>query len=615
MFGLAYAGADLATRFQFVIMAVLGAALVSFFAGSTVAWDPAVLEQSWTTDADTPFWVVFAIFFPAVTGFTQGVSMLGDLKNPARSLPVGTFLAVGLSTIVYVAAMFALAASVPLGQLVGDYDSMKRVAVVPWLVDAGVLSATLSSALASFLGAPRVLQALASDRLFERLTFFAAGHGPTGNPRRAVVLTGIIALALGDLNAIAALVSMFFLVSFGLLNYATYVEAVGASPSFRPRFRFFDARASLAGTGRCGLVMLMVDPMSSAVALGVLGALYHYLRWTSVPTRWHDSRRAYRFKRVKDGLRDIAAEPENPTDWQPHILVFTEAPDRRERVLRVAEWVAGGSGMITAVQLVRGDGASRSVQQECKLAKDQLAAELERQSIDASPLVVAAPDLRVGATTLLLAWGVGPIRSNTVLLNWYDSHNPAEEQDLSRWYTRLLQRAARMDPHVVVLDADDDDWGVLHQVRPDERRIDVWWFGGDSSRLALLFAYLMTRSDEWEEATIRLLAPAPGNSEQKVEASLRRRLDELRIEAAVEVVGAEEGDAMYTRSNDASFVLLPLRLEGMSARHPTGGSVNELFQTLPVVAMVAAAGDVELTADADESPPTPPEADQTANDG
>ena len=114
LFALAYAGADLATRFQFVIMTVLGAALVSFFAGSRIAWDPAILEQSWTSDADTPFWMVFAIFFPAVTGFTQGVSMSGDLKNPARSLPVGTFLAVGLSTIVYVAAMFALAASVPL---------------------------------------------------------------------------------------------------------------------------------------------------------------------------------------------------------------------------------------------------------------------------------------------------------------------------------------------------------------------------------------------------------------------------------------------------------------------------------------------------------------------
>ena len=171
--------------------------------------------------------------------------MSGDLKDPARSLPLGTFLAVGLSTIVYVIAMFALAASVPLQGLASDFDSMRRIAAAPWLIDAGVLSATLSSALASFLGAPRILQALASDGLFDRLTFFAAGHGPTGNPRRGVVLTAIISvvtIGLGDLNTIAALVSMFFLVSYGLLNYATYVEAVGDSPSFRPRFRFFHAR-------------------------------------------------------------------------------------------------------------------------------------------------------------------------------------------------------------------------------------------------------------------------------------------------------------------------------------------------------------------------------------
>ena len=248
LFALAYAGADLATRFQFVIMAILGSALVSFFAGAHASWDPGLLEQSWSaTDGKPSFWVIFAIFFPAVTGFTQGVSMSGDLKNPARSLPLGTFLAVGLSTIVYVVAMFALAASVPLQDLATDFDSMRHIAVAPWLIDAGVLSATLSSALASFLGAPRILQALASDRLFDRLTFFATGHGPTGNPRRGVVLTAIIALAtisLGDLDTIAALVSMFFLVSYGLLNYATYVEAVGDSPSFRPRFRFFHAAAT-----------------------------------------------------------------------------------------------------------------------------------------------------------------------------------------------------------------------------------------------------------------------------------------------------------------------------------------------------------------------------------
>ena len=425
LFALAYSGAVLATRFQFVIMFILGGALVSFFAGAETSFSSAVLMQSWEgADQGLPFWTIFAILFPAVTGFTQGVSMSGDLKNPARSLPTGTFLAVGLSTLVYVAALFALAGTLSSAELSGDYDSLKRVAVVPWLVDLGVLSATLSSALASFLGAPRILQALAFDRLFRPLTHFAAGGGPAQNPCRGVVVTGIIALAtiaVGDLNAIAALVSMFFLVSCGLLNYTTFVEAAGASPSFRPRFRFFHARASLAGTALCGFVMLMIDPMASAVALGIFGVLYHYARRTAGDVPRHDSRRAYRFKRVKNWLRALSADPESPTDWQPHILVFTEHPGRRTRLLQAAGWITGGSGILTAVQLIEGDGASAAVRKACDDAEAELRDELHEQGLDAYPLVVAAPDLRVGATTLLQSWGVGPIQSNTVLLNWYDS--------------------------------------------------------------------------------------------------------------------------------------------------------------------------------------------------
>ena len=280
LFGLAYAGSDLATRFQLVIMACLAAALGSFFAGSVGHWEPGRLDAGWVApEASDVFWPVFAVFFPAVTGFTQGVSMSGDLADPARSLPRGTFLAVGVSTVVYALAMIALAGALSLETLASDYDSLRRVAAVPGLVDAGVLAATLSSALASYLGAPRILQALARDRLFPVLTPFAEGSGASSNPRRGVVLTfgiALVAIALGDLNAIAALVSMAFLISYGLLNYATYVEAQGASPSFRPRFRFFHARVSLAGTILCGLVMVRLDPAATAVALALLAALYQY---------------------------------------------------------------------------------------------------------------------------------------------------------------------------------------------------------------------------------------------------------------------------------------------------------------------------------------------------
>ena len=362
-------------------------------------------------------------------------------------------------------------------------------------------------------------------------------------------------------------------------------------------------RASLAGTALCGFVMLMIDPLASAVALGILGALYHYLRRTAAPATWHDSRRAYRFRRVKDGLRDLSVDPEGPTDWQPHVLVFTETAERRERLLKVASWVTGGAGILTAVRLLEGDGASPTVRKRVKAAEFELRDELGEQAVDAFPLVVAAPDLRIGATTLLQAWGVGPIRSNTVLLNWYDSRASSEQPTLSLWYARLLQRAARLGQHVVVLDADETDWQTLRNSGTSGRRIDVWWFGGDSSRLALLFAYLMTRTDDWDDATVRVVAPSPTDATLKTESSLQRRLEELRIDADVHMVTSEDGPAMYAQSTDAAFVLLPLRLEGMNTLHPSGGPVHELFDMLPVVAMVAASGDVKLTPDDDTASP------------
>ena len=157
---------------------------------------------------------------------------------------------------------------------------MRTISPFAWLIDAGVIAATLSSALASFLGAPRILQSLAADRVFPVLNPFAAGHGPSLNPRRGVLLTGGLALAtisLGRLNVIAPVVSMFFLISYGLLNYATYYEARAASPSFRPRFRYFDKRLSLLGTLLCVGAMLAINAVAGLVAIVILVLIHQYL--------------------------------------------------------------------------------------------------------------------------------------------------------------------------------------------------------------------------------------------------------------------------------------------------------------------------------------------------
>jgi amino acid transporter len=601
---LAYLGADLATRFQYGVMAILAAALASAFVGALRVFDADMLAQNWTV-ADSPggFWVLFAIFFPAVTGFTQGVNMSGDLENPARSIPLGTFVAVGLSTVVYAAVIVLLGAALPASELAINNAALKQTAAISWLVDGGVLAATLSSALASFLGAPRILQALAADRIFPRLAFFAVGHGEAANPRRAVVLTGAIAFVTifsGSLNAIAGVVSMFFLISYGLLNYATYVEATAASPSFRPRFRFFHARASLAGTLLCAGVMLAIDPVTGVVAAALIAAVYQYVNRTAVPVRWRDSRSAYRFHRVKARLREIASEPEGQSDWQPHVLVFTHGLERRVRVLRFASWITGGSGLVTAASLVEGEGTSERTRRRCEEVEAELRDEIDEQNLDIYALSVGASDLRAAMATLMQAWGVGPIRSNTVLLNWIAFDEGDMSVTAQLWYGRMVAGAVRLKNHVIVLDTDEPAWVSLAEISPGARRIDVWWFEDESSRLMLLLAHLMTRTEEWEDATIRILAPASAEAAERTRVALEKRLDEIRIDAVIEVVPDPEIEDVIQHSQDAALVYIPLRIEGMRLIDAFGWGIAPVLARLPIVALVAAAQDVQLTEGSDE---------------
>ncbi len=602
LFLFAWLGVDWATRLQYGVMAVLAAALVSFFAGGVMHWNGAMLARNWAAPAAAPnFWVLFAIFFPAVTGFTQGVSLSGDLKDPGKSITIGTFTAVGVSTVVYVAAAVVFAAASPGEALIHDYEVMRHVARVDWLIDAGVIAATLSSAIASFLGAPRILQSISQDRVFPFLLPFAQGAGPAGNPRRGVLLSAGIAFAtvgLGNLNVIAPVVSMFFLISYGLLNYATFYEARAASPSFRPRFRWFDARLSLLGAVGCLAAMFAIDPAASAVAIAVLFAIYQYLRRTAGPARWADSRRSYHFQRAREHLFAVGAEPEHPRDWRPRLLVFSKDPRRRERLLRFSTWIEGGSGLTTAVRILEGEGEHmRQLRAETEA---ELQADIAEHDLKVFALVVAAPEFFTGAQILMQSFGVGPIRANTVLLNWLEQL-PQTEDSPGEWrYGRYLRASIRLGCNVVVLDAKDDEWAAIEALLPEDRTIDVWWWGDATGRLMLLLAYLMTRTEEWSEAKIRVLAPTLKKDSERVLENLKKTLEEVRITAEPEVVTEISADGVVDRSINAALVFLPLRLRGNQPTDPFGGRLEELFSRLPVVAAVLAAEDIALDVEPEE---------------
>jgi amino acid transporter len=603
LFALAWFGSDWATRFQYGIMVILALALASFVLGAVGAFDGDVLAESWTPAGELSFWALFALFFPAVTGFTQGVSMSGDLRDPGKSLPLGTFAAVGLSMIVYLGCAWLMAGAMPGSELVSGYDAMTRIAAVPVLISVGIFAATFSSALASFLGAPRILQALASDRLFGFLQPFAKGEGASGNPRRAILLCfgiAVATVAVGDLNVVAPVVSMFFLISYGLLNYATYYEARSSSPAFRPRFRWYHSRISLLGCLACAGTMIAIDATAGAVAIAVLFAIYQYLRRSGGNARWTDASRSALFQRVRTSLLEMNETVEHDRDWRPVTLAFSDDPARRKRIVRFASWIEGGSGITTAVRAIEGEGPLARA--ACAEAEAELRAELQARGLEAFARVVAMRDLESGFPVLLQAAGLGAIRPNIALFNWFDREETAEDVPAMRSFGAFLRTALRHGCNVAVLAARNEAIESLVEKGDGERVLDVWWRRDDaSSRLALLLAYLMGRGAPWEGARLRLLVPrVAGTPDEQLLAELRAELEAVRIRAEPVVVADAAWATVATQSTGTAlaFVTLRVRTEGLC--DTDGELLPGSLEGLPPLVFVQAAQDIDLEAQPDE---------------
>ncbi|GAB6146986.1 Na-K-Cl cotransporter [Desulfocicer niacini] len=602
LFLLAWMGADWATRFQYGVMAFLTLALMSFYIGGAMHWDAGLLAQNWGSQKSSfGFWMLFAIFFPAVTGFTQGVSMSGDLKDPLKSLPLGTFMAVGISICVYFTVAVLMAGALPGEILRNDYGSMKQASAWGFFIDAGVIAATLSSAMASFLGAPRILQSLSSDKIFPILNRFAKGFGPTNNPRRGVLFSLVIALgtiALGQLDLIARIVSMFFLISYGLLNYATYFEANSASPSFRPRFRYYHKWISLAGFLACLGVMLAIDFMTGLIAIAIITAIYQYLKQTSGPARWADGQRSYHLKKIRENLLAAQEDLEHPRDWRPCVLAMTRETQARKQLLTLGAWFEGGSGFTASLTVLEGRGVRMG--REWLKEREALSLELQQLKRHSFPVVITAASLEEGLQAAVQSFGIGAVRTNTVLLNWQEC--TALESSGESGLIPLVRSASRHRCNTVILSIKPDGWTPIEAVKPEDKRIDVCWKGDNTSHLMLMFAHLMARDAAWEDCVIRVLAMNYDTDSPENMAALQTALDDIRITAQALIVPEISDDEIVEYTADATLVFMPFSLGNNQVSGPTGTPCEDLLGRLNTVAMVMTAEAINLDAEPEEGP-------------
>ncbi len=569
---LAGKSANLALKAQGPIMVAIGLALISLFWGASERTTEALPLFAKVADGSS-YWQVLAVFFPAVTGLMAGVSMSGDLKDPTRSIVRGTLGAVLAGFVVYLAVPVALVAAASTQELASDDLIWFKIAAVPMLIYPGLIGAILSSALGSILGAPRTLEALSNDRIVPKIS--------AGTAHVISTLVALGAVALGGINSVAPILTMFFLTTYGVVNMVAGLEQLSGSPSYRPTIRVHWL-ISLAGAVGCLWIMWLINPIAAVAAIVVEAGVYLMLRRRELSATWGDLRYGTLLSFTRASLIRLRRLPVHPRNWRPHILVFVDDLGGRIELIRFAAWLNQDRGILTVSRLLIGELENLAPQ----IAESTRQADLflEEQGIIAFAETEVAADLGSGVLAICQANGMAGISSNTVMLGW--SHRIERLCEL----LTISKQAALLGKSTILCRIAPRRWSSKLN------RIDVWWGGLErNGDMLMLFAHLVSLNTTWAGAKIYIMTIASSAmTPEETQLNLTALLERCRIPAETRVFERQENEQVrqiiHRESGQADLVFMGLREPPKNQEAEYAERLVELVGDLPTVILVRAAG-------------------------
>ncbi len=546
-------GAKFALKTQIPLLFLVGLSLAALTAGVFIFKRPEFYSVAEITQ-NVGFWTGFAVFFPAVTGVMAGLSLSGDLKNPGRSIPLGSISATLTGFIVYliIPALLSMAASSD--ELKADYLIWLKIAPFgTLLILPGLWGAILSSAVGSVLGAPRTLQAIIRDQLPNQ-KLRSAISGIAGS-RGSLLLTAMIALAfvfLGDLNAVAQVVTMFFLTVYGTMNIVTGLETLSGDPSWRPRLRvpwWLNIVCGLA----CLWVMFLINPIAGAIAIAIEFLLWLIFARREQRATWGDARRGLYEAVLRWVLIRLSRRPMSARNWRPHVLAFVDDPRKRLDIIKFSSWFSQNRGVVTVCELVVGDLLREDIDVQARLDSINDLLLLEDLSLFAEVDVVE--NVVDGIVDVSQANGIAGFSSNTIVLGWPKDHKRMAE------FLVIARRLESLKKSVVIGRINPQH---IFPTRKSARQIHVWWGGlKQNGDLMLLLAYLLTRNPEWRNAELKILCAASNDfAKQNTSLYIDSMLKEIRIKAEchafVKEADISMSELIHSHSKEADVVFLGL---------------------------------------------------------
>lgn len=548
---LAYFSLSGALKVQLFIFITIIASLISLFMGGSEMLPSETPFPTPLQVESLGFWALFAIFFPAMTGIESSVSLSGDLRNPGKSLPLGTISALLVAYVVYISISIFLVQNASLELLVSDPFIIQAIAKVPSLIVLGIWGATISSALGGLLGAPRTLQALAEDGVVPKI--FGKGFGKMQEPRLATLTTCLIALVgiyFGSVNLIAPLLTMICLICYAILNLSAGLETLMANPSWRPRFRV-PWSISILGAGLCFVAMVMIDAGYAILASVCVFLIYLVVKRRQHQNSWEDIRDGLFIYFSRLAIYRLAASEFISKSWRPHFLVFTKDTDDGS-LLQFSQAISQDKGFITMASFATTPFKSEA--EKIDLQKS-IMNKLNEQNIHAIVKVCFAEKPYLMMNQLIETYGLGPLRPNTIICGVHKNENIEE-------LSHVIAKAHQELCNIVILNGQKETMEPINI----SGNIHVWWDAANraNGEFMLVLAYMMNRNYYLKKSKICLHVIVSCELERKkaldefTELARTKRLP-LKIEILVSANPQEDYLKYITSfSSEASFVFLSL---------------------------------------------------------
>lgn len=551
-------GADLGVKALYVVVATLFFSLVAFFIGQTeysktvpfdpirtvADYQPENIDESSTLTINTPstedtivnnpnpvelrpanteaknqpvapteipaalsFFTVFAIIFPAFTGMTAGVGLSGDLEKPSQSIPLGTLAGTLCGMVIYVFIAYKLATSAsPVDLANTNKLVMADIAWQGWwLVPVGLAAATISSALGSILVAPRTLQAIAKDRLFPNVGinfWLSRGRGKNDEPFNATLVTigiAFIFIMMGGLDAVAEIISMFFMVTYGALCLISFLQHFAADPSYRPTFR---SRwyISLFGAVACFGLMFFMNAGYAFLAL-LLMVVFYIMVSAYNPEK---KNLAIIFQGVIFQIsRQLQVflqkvEKEQVASWRPSAVCISENSFDRLGAFDLLRWISQKYGFGTYIHKITGY-LSKNTHKEAKGAKERLIRMAESSSSNIYVDTLISPSYTSAIAQVIQLPGISGTDNNLLLLE-YSKLNPENLQNIVDNF-KLIKS---IDFDVLILGSSERGYGFRDSIH-------IWITSNDyeNANLMILLGYIMVGHKDWKNSQIKIFAIYP----------------------------------------------------------------------------------------------------------